>query len=104
MKRIVISVTAISTVLAAALVVAQTRSPQPQQDEVPKAALLTKRGEELADRLRYLRRSEASMGRNHPLLPEVRSQIEGIKDQLKAWAPAPAEGNLSCPLPNSLPI
>ena len=31
------------------------------------------------------------MGRNHPLLPEVRAQIKGVQEQLKAWAPAPAE-------------
>ena len=31
------------------------------------------------------------MGKNHPLLPEVHSQIKGIKDQLKAWTPAPKD-------------
>ena len=88
MKRIVTASIALSTVLAA-LVIAQTRTPQPVKDEIPEAALLTQRGAELADRLKWLRRSEQSMGKNNPSLPEVREQIEGVLGQLKAWAPAP---------------
>ncbi len=89
MKRIVTASIALSTVLAAALVIAQTKSPQPVKDEVPEAALLTQRGAELAERLKWLRRSEQSMGEKNPSLPEVRAQIEGVLGQLKAWAPAP---------------
>lgn len=89
MNRIFIATAALGSLFAAVLVIAQTRSPQPLQDEVPKAALLTERGAELAERLKWLRRSEDSMGKSHPSLPEVRQQIDAIREQLKAWAPAP---------------
>ena len=91
MKRISIATTVVLSLLVAIVVVSNTRAQEPRTDDVPKAALLTKRGAELADRLKWLRRSEASMGRNHPLLPEVRAQIKGVQEQLKAWAPAPNE-------------
>lgn len=90
MKRISIAAALVSTLLVA-IIVTQTRAQEPPPDEVPKAALMTKRGAELADRLKWLQRSEASMGRNHPLLPEVRAQIRGVREQLKAWAPAPED-------------
>ena len=94
MNRIVIATSALSILFLAALVVAQTQpprkqAPRPLKDEIPKAALLTERGAELADRLKWLRRAQFNMGAKHPSLPEVRSQIEGVKEQLKAWAPAP---------------
>ncbi len=60
-----------------------------QQDEIPPAALLTDRGTQLVERLKQLRRTESRMGTKHPTLPEIREQIEEIKQQLKAWEPAP---------------
>lgn len=59
------------------------------QDQVPPAALLTEEGAALAERLRHLRRSESRMGPRHPALPEVRSQIEQIRQQLQAWGSPP---------------
>ncbi len=56
-------------------------------DVIPRAALLTERGRQLADQLRVLRRAEASMGLKHPNLGAVQKQIEEIKEQLEAWAP-----------------
>ena len=62
--------------------------PEGVSDEVPAAALLTERGQQLADRLQHLRRAEANMGDKHPSLPDVQQQIEEIKVQLEAWTPA----------------
>lgn len=59
------------------------------QDQAPPAALLTEEGAALAERLRHLRRSESRMGPRHPALPEVRSQIEQIRQQLQAWESPP---------------
>ena len=36
-----------------------------------------------------LRRSEASMGPKHPALDQTREEIDAVKLQLEAWAPAP---------------
>ena len=58
------------------------------EKEIPRAALLTERGMQLADRLRQLRRTEANMGPAHPLLPEIQNEIVEVKDQLAAWSPA----------------
>tara|TARA_R110002049_G_scaffold4601_5_gene32079 strand:- start:120597 stop:121013 length:417 start_codon:yes stop_codon:yes gene_type:complete len=58
-------------------------------DEIPKAALLTERGQQLAERLKMLRHNEASMGPKHPAMEETRLQIEEVKLQLEAWSPAP---------------
>ena len=60
-------------------------------DDVPEAALLTERGQELAKRLHYLRRSESNMGAKHPSLPSVRIEIKKVKEQLDAWAPGSSE-------------
>jgi uncharacterized protein involved in exopolysaccharide biosynthesis len=57
------------------------------ESEIPPALLLTERGRELAKELRQLRRSEASMGARHPLMPQVRKQIEAVKEQIAAWSP-----------------
>lgn len=83
-------ITAIAvSLLAGAIGVAQTGNPgNDVSDEVPKAALLTERGQQLADRLQHLRRAEANMGDKHPSLPDVQQQIEEIKVQLEAWTPA----------------
>lgn len=55
-------------------------------DEIPPAALLTDRGEQLALRLRFLRQSEQTMGKKHPQRENVRAEIESIKRELTAWA------------------
>ncbi|QEF99602.1 hypothetical protein Mal15_36680 [Stieleria maiorica] len=57
-------------------------------DEVPRAALLTERGRQLAEELRMLKRSRDSMGAKHPTLPLVNQKIEAIQEQLEAWEPA----------------
>ncbi len=57
------------------------------ENEIPPALLLTERGRALAKELRQLRRSEASMGERHPLMPQVRKQIEAVKEQIAAWSP-----------------
>ncbi len=56
--------------------------------DVPAAALLTERGQELAERLRQLRRIEATMGAKHPARGEVQGEIEAVIEQLNAWSPA----------------
>jgi len=84
-----------------AIGVAQSRGQQAVvKDEVPQAALLTERGQQLADRLQHLRRAEANMGDKHPSLPDVQQQIEEIKVQLEAWTPAANPFRAS----NELPI
>ncbi len=60
-------------------------------DEVPRAALLTERGRQLAEELRMLKRSRDSMGAKHPTLPLVNQKIEAIEEQLEAWEPAIGE-------------
>ena len=57
-------------------------------DDIPAAALLTERGQQLADNLNQLRRSEASMGDRHPSRGEVQDEIKAVIEQLRAWAPA----------------
>lgn len=57
--------------------------------EIPKAALLTERGQQLAERLKMLRRNEANMGPKHPAMEQTQLQIDEVKLQLEAWAPAP---------------
>ena len=57
-------------------------------EEVPRAALLTERGRQLADELRMLKRSRDSMGSRHPTLPLINQKIAAIKEQLEAWEPA----------------
>ena len=56
------------------------------KDVIPRAALLTERGRQLADQLRVLRRAEASMGQKHPNLGAVQKQIEEIKEQMRCFA------------------
>ena len=60
-------------------------------DSVPRAALLTERGRQLAEELRMLKRSRDSMGSKHPTLPLVNKKIEAIQEQLEAWEPAVGE-------------
>ncbi|QDV43182.1 hypothetical protein Enr13x_30370 [Stieleria neptunia] len=57
-------------------------------DQIPRAALLTERGRQLAEELRMLKRSRDSMGSKHPTLPLVNKKIEAIEEQLEAWEPA----------------
>ncbi|WP_182865918.1 hypothetical protein [Stieleria mannarensis] len=63
--------------------------------EIPKAALMTDRGTELAQQLRVLRWNEARMGPKHPALPDVRQQIADVEELLKAWQIAPNPFRLS---------
>ncbi|KAA1258804.1 hypothetical protein LF1_13280 [Rubripirellula obstinata] len=43
----------------------------------------TERGRELVDQLRVLRNAEATMGEKHPLLPNIKEQIEQVKGLLR---------------------
>lgn len=61
---------------------------QPSAEQVPRAALLTERGRQLAEELRLLKRSRESMGSKHPTLPLVNKRIEAIEEELQAWEPA----------------
>lgn len=65
--------------------------PEPERtpiikDEIPESALLTQRGNELANRLRILRLSEARMGEKHPSYESVQNEINDIKRELTAWS------------------
>lgn len=57
-------------------------------EKVPRAALLTKRGRELADELQLLKRNRATMGAKHPTLPTIEKKIAEIEEELEAWEPA----------------
>ncbi|EMI16538.1 secreted protein [Rhodopirellula maiorica SM1] len=59
---------------------------QTYSSEIPAAALLTIDGKRLAQQLRNLRRSEASMGAGHPSLGAVRAEIEAVKQRLATFA------------------
>ncbi|TWT92090.1 hypothetical protein [Stieleria varia] len=59
--------------------------------DIPRAALLTDKGMQLAARLRMLRDSESRMGSKHPSLPDVQRQIAEIRVQLRDWANEPAK-------------
>lgn len=52
------------------------------QDEIPAEALKTEEGRQLAERLSFLRRSEASMGVKHPAYKGIQSEIESIRERL----------------------
>ncbi len=52
------------------------------QDQIPADALKTAEGRQLADRLRILRRSQASMGTKHPSYNGINAEIESIKERL----------------------
>lgn len=54
--------------------------------DVPKSALLTERGRELAAHLVQLKRTSATLGGKHPSLEAIRQEIDEVKEQLKAWA------------------
>ena len=89
------------TLMITAYTWAQSGSPNGSvDDEIPQAALLTERGQQLADRLKMLRHNEKNLGSQHPALPEVQLQIEEIKLQLEAWSPAPNpfRGNVEVPM------
>ena len=58
---------------------------------VPRAALLTERGRQLAEELRLLKRSRESMGAKHPTLPLINTKIAAIEEQLQAWEPSYGE-------------
>ena len=65
------------------------QKPAGEDEDIPKAALLTERGRQLAEELRMLRRNVANMGAKHPALEETKAEIEAVKMHLEAWAPAP---------------
>ena len=52
------------------------------KDEIPAAALKTEEGRKMAERLGFLRRSQASMGPKHPAFPGIKAEIETIRDRL----------------------
>ncbi|MEM9825142.1 MAG: hypothetical protein AAF958_01065 [Planctomycetota bacterium] len=54
--------------------------------DVPPSALLTDRGQALAQRLKQLRRSMETMGPRHPTLQDVKQELADVKEQLQAWA------------------
>ncbi len=89
MNTFFITTSLAAILVVAALAVGQTQGRQVTKDEIPPAALLTEHGADLAQRLKWLRRSEQRMGTKHPSIAEVHSQIESIQEQLKAWTPAP---------------
>lgn len=69
------------------IAVGQTPVQQTLKDEIPEAAMLTERGNQLATRLRWLRNAESKLGPKHPSLPDIKKQIADVKEELKAWAP-----------------
>ncbi len=73
--------------------------------DVPRAALLTDRGRQLADRLRHLRRAAAGMGAKHPSLSGVQEEIAEVKKQLAAWSPDRRVGGVDVgkPLDDAVP-
>ncbi len=52
------------------------------QDEIPADALKTEEGRQMVERLRILRRSQASMGPKHPSFNGIQTEIESIKQRL----------------------
>ena len=69
------------------LACAQVRDERPSdsgivQDQIPADALKTEEGRRMVERLRFLRRSEASMGSRHPSYQGIKSEIESIKERL----------------------
>ena len=52
---------------------------------------MTDRGTELANRLRFLRLAEQTMGAKHPSFESVLQEIEDIKTELTAWSSHNAE-------------
>jgi hypothetical protein len=72
-------------------------------DKIPAAALLTQRGQELAERLRQLRRIEATMGARHPSRTEVQAEIKAVIEQLHAWSPSLIAPSGEEPLADALP-
>jgi hypothetical protein len=52
------------------------------KDFIPADALKTEAGRQLVERLRFLRRTEASMGTKHPAYKGIQAEIESIKERL----------------------
>ncbi|MCG8651006.1 MAG: hypothetical protein MI861_14300 [Pirellulales bacterium] len=75
------------------------KSTQEPADAIPEAALLTERGQQLAERLKYLRTAESNMGAKHPSRKKIQDEIKKVKEELSAWAPlqdsSSAEGQKS---------
>jgi len=71
--------------------------------EIPPAALLTDRGEELANRLYQLRRNLETMGIRHPSRGEVELEIKAVIEQLSAWSPSVRTRSGDPSLPDALP-
>ncbi len=73
-------------------------------NDIPKAALATQRGIELAAQLESLRHAEKSLGSRHPSMPDVRKQIANIRRVLMAWESEPSLADLpETDLANELP-
>ncbi len=98
-RQLVFSMLVIFSMTALSLTGAQERTegdnrqsqatvPRAVQDKIPRAALLTERGTQLANRLKFLRQSELTMGQKHPQFESVQDEIEEIKRELTAWSPA----------------
>ncbi|MGB7329174.1 MAG: hypothetical protein WBD31_30110 [Rubripirellula sp.] len=63
--------------------------------DVPKSALLTERGRQLAEELGHLERSKATLGEKHPSRPAIENQMEAIRRELTAWSSVPPSGSPS---------
>ena len=105
-----LAIAGLALLVSTSLAIAQFDSPAPRAerpagllDDVPAAALLTQRGQELAERLRQLRRIEATMGAKHPSRSEVQDEIEAVLEQLQAWSPAVRSTSTGTSLPDALP-
>jgi hypothetical protein len=75
------------------MALSQVRRSEPGQrqsnigDGIPQAAMESDRGRQLADQLQRLKRTEATLGKNHPSLGTVREEIKQIEEQLQEWLP-----------------
>ena len=86
------------TFSAASLTVAQNESDDPsttsrQTEDERLAEMLANRQEQLNQRLENLRRTEKSMGENHPSLQKVRTQINELEKEIESWS-SPRESAL----------
>lgn len=88
----ILTIVLVTTTLSP-LALSQVRRSEPGQrqsnigDGIPDAAMESDRGRQLADQLRRLKRTEATLGKNHPSLGTVREEIKQIEEQLQEWLP-----------------
>lgn len=73
--------------VTATLAVAQKREPTQNNpgnfvDEIPEEILQTEEGRRMVERLRFLRRSQQSIGPKHPGFAGIESEIESIRARL----------------------